>query len=249
MLDFKGPIDPETVDALLLARLQLEGLFSVCLMLEDIKHVTAFVQDHWRKQYVEYLIHSEETKHLPRYESHFAVERQRFVRLGQEFGVCSPHLHTVEYQELDVPMPTGMQQRAIGQFPTPGKVIGLIASSFEKQQMLKRLYAKYAHLCSFAHGLGQANLLKNTFDSRSPERKLLRDSEVKDRYELEVVGEAYLTSFMSIAQCTAELTVLYPNNMEIVEAASRAWKHLTGASLITKAVWEIRTRKLLGAIS
>jgi hypothetical protein len=47
----------------------------------------------------------------------------------------------------------------------------------------------------------------------------------------------------------AELTVLYPNSMEIIEAACRAWKQLSGASLVTKAVWEIRTRKLLGAIS
>src|SRR5262249_53737821 len=62
MLDFDGPIDPETVDALVLARVQLEGLFSLCLMLEDPKYVVAYVQDHWRKQYTEYLIAKEETK-------------------------------------------------------------------------------------------------------------------------------------------------------------------------------------------
>ena len=62
MLDFEGPIDPQSVDALLLARVQLEGVFSLCLMLEDPQYVTAYVQDHWRKQYVEYLIAMEETK-------------------------------------------------------------------------------------------------------------------------------------------------------------------------------------------
>lgn len=55
MLDFEGPINPETVDALLLARVQLESLFSLCLMLEDPRYVTVYVQEHWRKQYVEYL--------------------------------------------------------------------------------------------------------------------------------------------------------------------------------------------------
>jgi hypothetical protein len=54
---------------------------------------------------------------------------------------------------------------------------------------------------------------------------------------------------MSISQCAAELTVLYPNNIEIVEGACRAWKQLSGASLISKAVWEIRAQKLLGALS
>ncbi len=46
MVNFEGPIDSETVDALLLARVQLESLFSLCLMLEDSSYVTAYVQDH-----------------------------------------------------------------------------------------------------------------------------------------------------------------------------------------------------------
>jgi hypothetical protein len=128
-------------------------------------------------------------------------------------------------------------------------VIKKITSSGEKKRMLERLYAKYVYLCSFAHGLPQSNLFKNIFDSRFPDRKFVRDSDVKNSYLQQVVSEAYITSFMSISQCTAELTVLYPNNMEIIEAAWRAWKHLSGASLITKAVWEIRTQKLLGAVS
>jgi hypothetical protein len=87
MLDFEGPIDPETVDALPLARLQLEGLFSLCPMLEDPKYVTAYVQDHWRKQYVEYLMNKEETKLLPRYQPLDTPALQRLVMLGQQFGI------------------------------------------------------------------------------------------------------------------------------------------------------------------
>jgi hypothetical protein len=249
MLDFEGPIDPEAVDALLLARVQLEDLFSLCLMLEDPKYVTAYVQDHWRKQYVEYLIAKEETKLLSRYQLLGTPELQRLVMLGQEFGIAPAHLHTVDKEELGIPMPAGMAEEPIAPFPTPGKGIRKITSTAEKRRMLERLYGKYVYLCSFAHGLPQANLLKNIFDSRFPDRKLVRDSDVKNRYQLQVVSEAYLTSFMSISQCTAELTVLYPNNMEIIEAACRAWKQLSGASLVTKAVWEIRTQKLLGAIS
>ena len=45
--------------------------------------------------------------------------------------------------------------------------------------MLERLYAKYVYLCSFAHGLPQANLFKNMFDSRFPDRKFVHDSDVK----------------------------------------------------------------------
>ena len=249
MLDFQGPIDPETVDALLLARVQLEGLFSLGLMLEDPQYVTAYVQDHWRKQYVKYLLVKEETKLLPRYQRFETPELQRLVMLGQQFGISPAHIHTVDKEELGTPMPAGMAEDPIHPFPTPGKAIKKITSSNDKRRMLQRLYANYVDLCSFAHGLPQANLFKNVFDTRFPDRKFFRDSDVKKSYLHEVVGAAYITSFMSISQCTAELTVLYPNNMGIVEAACLAWKQLSGASLITKAIWEIRTRRLLGAIS
>jgi hypothetical protein len=249
VLDFQGPIDPERVDALLLARVQLEGLFSLCLMLEDPKYVTAYVQEHWRKQYVEYLIAKEETKLLSRYQPLDTPELQRLVTLGQQFGIAPAHIHTVDKEELGIPMPAGMAEEPIPPFPTPSKGTKKIISSAEKKRMLERLYAKYVYLCSFAHGLPQANLFKNIFDSRFPDRKFVLDSDVRNSYRQQVVSEAYITSLMSIAQCTAELTVLYPNNIELIEAACRAWGQLSGASLITKAVWEIRTQKLLGAIS
>jgi hypothetical protein len=164
-------------------------------------------------------------------------------------GFATSEAPALVEEELGIPLPAGMAEHRIPSFPTPGNAIRKITSSPEKKRMLERLYAKYVYLCSFAHGLPQANLFKNMFDSRFPTRRLVRDSEVQNSYQHNVVGEAYITSFMSIAQCTAELTVLYPNNMDIIEAACSAWKQLSGASLITKAVWEIRTQKLLGAIS
>jgi hypothetical protein len=189
----------------------------------------------------------EETKLLPRYQPSDTPELQRLVMLGQRFGIVPAHLHTVNKEELGIPMPAGMAEDPILPFPTPSTGIKKITSSAAK--MLGRLYAEYVYLCSFAHGLPQANLFKNIFDSRFPDRRFVRDSEVKNRYQQQVVSKAYITSFMSIAQCTAELTVLYPNNMEIIEAACRAWKQLSRASLVTTAVWEIRTQTLLGAIS
>ena len=248
MLDFEGPIEPETVDALLLARIQLESLFSVCLMLEDPKYTVEYVQDHWRKQYVVYLLAKEETKHLARYQPLLIPELQRLITLGQEFNIDPAHLHTVDKEELGVPMPPGMAERPIRPFPTPGKAIKNMKSSLEKKHMLERLYAEYVYLCSFAHALPEANLLKNMFDSRSQARKIIPDSKVMSSYQ-KLASDAYITSFMSIAQSTAEFTARYPNNMEIIEAAHLAWHQLSGASTVTKAVWEIRTKRLLGALA
>ena len=230
MLDFEGPIVPETVDALILARVQLEGLFSLCVMLEDSVHVSAYVQDHWRKQYVRHLLIREETQLLPQFQELYDPEVQRLVMLGKEFGIGAWHLYTVDNEELGTPMPAGVPATPIHPFPTPGKVIKKISSSSEKKRMLQRLYAEYGELCSFAHGLPQANLFKNLFDVRFQARRVFADSEIKNSYMHQVASPAYLTSFMSIAQSTAELTTLYPNNMELFEVSLRAWKVLAEAS-------------------
>ena len=59
-----GDEKPESVDALVLARLQLEGLYTMCLLIEKVEHVDRFVKEAWKRQYVSYLLMREETKSL-----------------------------------------------------------------------------------------------------------------------------------------------------------------------------------------
>ncbi len=74
-------------------------------------------------------------------------------------------------------------------------------------------------------------------------------AERKDRFQRVVLGEAYLVSFFSIAQSTAELTLLYPADIDLCVAAANAWRQLSEATFLTKGIWEIRTRTLLGTIN
>src|SRR5580704_2720707 len=90
----------------------------------------------------------EETKLLPRYQPSDTPELQRLVMLGQRFGIVPAHLHTVNKEELGIPMPAGMAEDPILPFPTPSTGIKKITSSAAK--MLGRLYAEYVYLCSFA---------------------------------------------------------------------------------------------------
>ena len=62
-----GDEKPESVDALVLARLQLEGLYTMCLLIEKVEHVDRFVKEAWKRQYVSYLLMREETKSLDRF--------------------------------------------------------------------------------------------------------------------------------------------------------------------------------------
>src|ERR1019366_5840488 len=56
MLDFEGPIDPETVDALLLARVQLEVFFPLRRMLKDPKSERVYVKALGQKRYEDFLM-------------------------------------------------------------------------------------------------------------------------------------------------------------------------------------------------
>jgi hypothetical protein len=49
-----GDEKPESVDALVVARLQLEGLYTMCLLTEKPEHMDRFVREAWKRQYVRY---------------------------------------------------------------------------------------------------------------------------------------------------------------------------------------------------
>ncbi len=238
--------DPSTVDALALARLQLEGLYALCLMFESPQYVDRFRRYYWRTTYVQYQLMREETAGLSRFQEVASATQVNLIKLGLDFGVTAAQLCTVENEELGTPFPPGVAPESIAPFPTP-RAIDCIGMG-DKRRMLERLHPKYQDLCSFAHGSGRANLFKIMFDERSPDAKFATDQERSKKFQSHVVGEAFTTSFFSIAQATAELTLLYPSRTELHAAAIDAWNQLSEASLWTKAVWEIRTRNLFGAI-
>jgi hypothetical protein len=242
-----GRDEPGTVDALALVRLQLEGLYALCLMLESPDHVTCYVQDYWKKRYVDYLLTFEETRALSRFAAMQPTVPFALQQLGRLFGITDAQAYTIEHEELGRPLPPGVSKQPIQPFPTPDRTISKVAQG-SKRRMLERLYPKYVYLCSFAHGLAHANLFKNVFDTRSPHRHVASDTQIEERFQYDVLGETYTLNFLSIAQSTAELTRMYPNDMELPTAALNAWNSLSQASLLTKAIWEIRTRSLLGVI-
>src|SRR2546425_899362 len=77
-----GPDSPEGVDVLTLARVQLEGLYTICIMLEDPQYVNIYLQDHWAKQYVKFLLMREETKSLPRW-NEYAAASPFWLKIGR----------------------------------------------------------------------------------------------------------------------------------------------------------------------
>lgn len=103
-------------------------------------------------------------------------------------------------------------------------------------------------LCSFAHGLPDANLFKMMFNKDSKFRDYWSDAELKDTFRRNVAERSYVTSLLSIIQSAAEITALYPADVELLAGVTKAWEEMSRDSLLGKAIWNIRTKKLLGVI-
>ena len=117
-----GDEKPESVDALVLARIQLEGLYTMCLLIERAEHVDRFVKEAWKRQYVSYLLMREETKSLDRFieAQSDALELSRLLKLAAVWNVTEAERLTIEYDELENAASGGVRPRADSQISDAG---------------------------------------------------------------------------------------------------------------------------------
>ncbi len=244
----KGTKSPECVDALALARLQLEALYAVCLMVENPSFVDIYIKSFWRDAYVQFLLDRQERLGLPRFSewlSQTAMPLMEQIRLAS--GVTDEEKATVELEELGTALLPGTKEIKIRPFPTPRSVIDKVLDSTRKQ-MLKRLYPEYKRLCAYAHGSSQSWMAKTAFWEASPLRKLHTDGERQTMYEKEIVDPAFVFSFLPTIQSTCEVATLYPIDVELKRAAIEAWNVLSEMNLLGKIIWEMRGRSSLGVV-
>jgi hypothetical protein len=242
--------DPEAVDTLAVLRLQFEALFAICLMLEDAKYVDAYVQDYWRKRCVQYLLVREECSALSNHQEYLTESPKFLTLLRDYFGISAEQQATVDLDELGTTLPAGMKATPLAHFPTPGKVPDKIANP-DKKRMLERLNVEYGYLCSFAHVLGEANLLKGVFDHRSTHRKDAGASEadIEEKFQMLIVSASNLKSCICVAAATTELTLLYPSDVELTASAIRLWNTICEANLLARIVWVLRAKAALGIVA
>ena len=106
------------MDALTLVRQQVEGLYALCLMLESPNYVTCYVQDYWKKRYVDYLLAFEETRALPRFAAMQPGVPFALQQLARLFGITEAQIFTIEHDEIGRSLPSGMIKQQIQPFPT-----------------------------------------------------------------------------------------------------------------------------------
>ena len=241
--------NPESIDALALARVPLEGLYTLCLMFENASWVDGYLEDGWKKQYVRLLLECEETKNLPRF-NNFCTEfaPTNLNALRQFLRITDAQVATINHEELGTPMPEGTAKERISRFPSPLSVINRLGEDTDKRKMLERLYPEYVFLCAFAHGLPASLLFKMMFNKDAPIPGQFDDEKLKDTFHRQVEQPAYTTSLLSLIQGSAELITLYPADIELSATVVKAWETLTKEMLLGKAIWNIRTKKLLGIV-
>jgi len=244
----QGSKTPACVDALALARLQLEALYSVCLMVQDPSFVDIYVKSFWRDAYVRFLLEREEHKSLARFDEYL---NQRALPLIEELrrasGVTDEEKATVEAEELGAPLPPGMTEAKIRPFPTPTKVIDKVEDA-DRKRMLMRLYPEYRRLCGFAHGSAQSWMFKNAFWERSVTRQHLTDAQRQGVFEKEVLDPALLHSSLAVIQSACEAATLYPADVELKAVVIEAWNMLSEMNLLGRTIWEVRAKSVLGVV-
>ena len=241
----KEKLKPTSLDALPLARAQLESLFTICLMLENPKWVVVYVKDGWKKLYKRFLLEKEEAKDLPRMrEPHNKLMAPYIAALQRISGVTEEEKRTIEKEELDYPLSPDMVEAKIKWFPTPGGVIKEV-NEHDRKQMLIRLYAEYEHLSSYVHSLPEATDGKASFGKYNDR---FSTKQKEDIFQKEIAGPSLYLSYLSVVQSASELTCLYPGDIELSATVTEAWNLLTKFSLLGKVIWEIRAKALLRSI-
>jgi hypothetical protein len=143
-----------------------------------------------------------------------------------------------------------MTPTPLARFPTPGKLRDKIVGP-DKKRMLERLYVEYEYLCSFAHGLAEANLLRGIFDPQATHRAdaLATDAEVEDKFQMIVVTPANVKSCICVAAATAELTLLYPGDVDLSASAVKLWNTIGEANLLARIAWNLRGKNALQVLA
>jgi hypothetical protein len=237
--------DPMVVSAMPLVRVQVETLYAVCLVVEKPEYLGLYLKDGWKKIYVRHLLMQEECLRLPR-----VSEGLREVTAGLEgmrimSGVTETEKKTIELDELGTPF-QGERQPIEG-FPTPAQVISKVQDS-NRRKMLQRLYPEYQFLCGFVHFSPSSSVLSSLLDQTQPYQRQFTSGQREEIFQKEIAGPALWLDQISVVQSCTELYGIYPSHMDLARALSEAWNQLAKGCLVGRALWELRTKKLLNAL-
>jgi hypothetical protein len=206
------------------------------------------LKDGWKKHYIRFQIMREECQALPRVIADLDKTQIQLEGYRRVSGVTDNEKQTVDEAVLGVTLPPGFQREEIREFPTPKKVIRQIRDP-ERKRMLQRLYPEYQFLCGFVHFSPLSRTLTTLLDERQIPSRWSTTGQKDQMFQNEIIGPALAIDLISIVQSCSEFISIYLGDIELVRAASDAWKLVSEGWLLGQSIWKIRAQKLLGALS
>jgi hypothetical protein len=240
--------DPISVSVMPLARAQLETFYAICLVIEKPDSMALYLKDGWKKLYIRHLLMREECRGLPRVAGGLDTIAPQLEQLRIASGATEEERMTIEEEELNLTLPPGIQAQHIRQFPSPKEVIRAIADP-DRRAMLVRLYPEYQFLCGFVHFSPSTQILSSLLDKRHPAASLFSSGQREETFQKEIAGQALWIDFLSIVEACAELLTVYRDNVELARVAIESWNALIEMSLLARAIWQIRAKRLLGVVN
>lgn len=111
--------------------------------------------------------------------------------------------------------------------------------------MLERLYPEYQYLCSFAHGDSEAAFFRAVSDPQSALQSAVPSGQIEDFYQRQVLEMPRIYSAIAAVQAATEVAAIYPAQIDLLAAVTKAWATLARFSLLAVPVWEIRAKTVL----
>ncbi|MGE3466093.1 MAG: hypothetical protein AB7J13_04105 [Pyrinomonadaceae bacterium] len=231
-------------DAMLLARDQLEKVFTVTLLLSDpIKWFKIYSQDDWRRQYEKHLYEKSERLGLDRFtDFHENTAPEALERLRTGLAISDKQKEWIEhkYNDPGTKPPDHLLDHKVPEFPTAGKARTELIKH-ESAPMLERLHKEYKYLSGYAHS-GAVKM----FAQGVSDRRIGVAEEMRDRFfQNEILGPSIVTSYCSSAAACTEVFKYLGGDVDLIAALTKQWEHLNKVSLLAKALWGLRGSKVL----
>ena len=255
-------------DAASLVREQVEKLFVIVLVLDNpAKWIKQYLRSDLKNALVEYLVELDEHSDKPRYQETLRerypaylkagqrpqIRRKKPVTLVSDFAMRAMRYHL----EIGGPDPKWFKEaisrrtkkkkkqemrnyvRDYFDFPTPGRVIGLIKKKKIKP-FLYRWHKEYSFICQYTHvALGKGML------STLCEFKDWKHADMVENYSQKLAGRILFTSHSAAASACAIVATRLINSYGAKAQMREYWKELHTRALPARAFWNLYIKQLL----
>ena len=255
-------------DGASLVREQVEKIFIIALVLDNPpKWIRQYMRSALKTDLMEFLLERDEHSDKPRYKQQLKEDYPKYLKSGQrpvvpgQKPVTLVSYFAMRALKYDLEFPRGpephwfakaIKKRKNGKkqklktyirnyfdFPTPGRVIGIIKNQSMKPFLI-RWHKEYAYICEYTHVAFGKMMLPSL-----AEYKDWKHADMVDKYGEKVAARVLFTSHTAAASACALITEALIRDYGAKTELRDYWQQLYSRSLPSKAFWKLYIEKSL----